>query len=138
MQMPLSALLPVAIHIDVLQRDGEIERATPHVIEVTSLAFQNILLIILSDRSSHLVSKYASVISIFTIVVHNVHFSVDENDKYKGEYSQMLYENYSEEEQSHVELLKLGGQTVIEEVITRVEETEKEVIEEKNFREQTL
>lgn len=46
----------------------------------------------------------------------------------------MMYEQFSEEEQSHVEVLRMGGQTVIEEVITRVEETEKEVVEEKNFR----
>ena len=44
----------------------------------------------------------------------------------------MTYERMSEEELSHVEVLKMGQQTVIEEVITRIHETEKEVIEEKN------
>jgi hypothetical protein len=45
----------------------------------------------------------------------------------------MTIEKVSEEEHSQVEVHKSNRQTVIEEVITRVEETEKEVIEEKSM-----
>ena len=48
------------------------------------------------------------------------------------DYSSMTIEKVSEEEHSQVEVHKSTRQTVIEEVITRVEETEKEVIEEKS------
>ena len=46
------------------------------------------------------------------------------------DYAYMTVEKVSEEELSQVEVIKTGSQTVIEEVITRVEETEREVIEE--------
>jgi hypothetical protein len=48
------------------------------------------------------------------------------------DYASMTFEKVSEEEHSQVEVLKSNRQTVIEEVITRFEETEKEVIEEKS------
>ena len=48
-----------------------------------------------------------------------------------NKYSSMTIERVSEEETSQVQLARTPNQTVIEEVITRVEETEKEVIEEK-------
>ena len=51
------------------------------------------------------------------------------------DYQSMTIEKVSEEEHSHVEVLKSGRQTVFEERITRVEETEREVIEEKSIRE---
>ena len=44
----------------------------------------------------------------------------------------MTIEKLSEEEHSQVEVHSSGRQTIIEEVITRVEESEKEVIEEKS------
>lgn len=44
----------------------------------------------------------------------------------------MTIEKVSEEEHSQVEVLKSGRQTIIEEVITRVEESEREEIEEKS------
>ena len=47
----------------------------------------------------------------------------------------MTIEKVSEEEHSQVEVHKTGRQTVFEERITRVEETEREVIEEKSIRE---
>ena len=43
----------------------------------------------------------------------------------------MTIERVSEQETSQVQLARTDKQTVIEEVITRVEESEKEVIEEK-------
>lgn len=43
----------------------------------------------------------------------------------------MTIEKLSEEEHSQVEVLKSGRQTIIEEVITRVEESQREVFEEK-------
>lgn len=49
------------------------------------------------------------------------------------DYSSMTIEKVSEEEHSQVEVLKTGYQTIIEEVITRVEESEREEIEEKSF-----
>jgi len=51
------------------------------------------------------------------------------------DYQSMTIEKVSEEEHSQVEVLKSGRQTVFEERITRVEETEREVIEEKSIRE---
>jgi len=53
------------------------------------------------------------------------------------DYHSMMIEKVSEEEHSQVEVLKTGRQTVFEERITRVEETEREVIEEKAIRELT-
>jgi len=50
------------------------------------------------------------------------------------DYQSMTIEKVSEEEHSQVEVLKTGRQTVFEERITRVEETEREVIEEKAIR----
>jgi len=50
------------------------------------------------------------------------------------DFQSMTIEKLSEEEHSHVEVLKTGRQTVFEERITRVEETEREVIEEKSIR----
>ena len=49
------------------------------------------------------------------------------------DYSYVTVEKVSEEEMSQVEVVKTGSQTVIEEVITRVEETEREVIEEQSI-----
>ena len=49
----------------------------------------------------------------------------------------MVYEKVSEEETTQVQMSRSSKATVIEEVITRVEETEKEVIEEKLFRKYT-
>jgi len=43
----------------------------------------------------------------------------------------MTIEKLSEEEHSQVEVLKDGRRTIIEEIITRVEESEREIIEEK-------
>ena len=51
------------------------------------------------------------------------------------DYRSMTIEKVSEEERSEVEVVKTGRQTVFEERITRVEETEREVIEEKSIRE---
>ena len=53
------------------------------------------------------------------------------------DYRSMTIEKVSEEERSEVEVVKTGRQTVFEERITRVEETEREVIEEKSIRELT-
>ena len=53
------------------------------------------------------------------------------------DYQSMTIEKVSEEEHSQVEVHKAGRQTVFEERITRVEETEREVIEEKSIREFT-
>ena len=53
------------------------------------------------------------------------------------DYQSMTIEKVSEEEHSQVEVHKAGRQTVFEERITRVEETEREVIEEKSIRELT-
>jgi len=50
------------------------------------------------------------------------------------DYQSMTIEKVSEEEHSQVEVHKTGRQTVFEERITRVEETEREVIEEKSIR----
>lgn len=49
------------------------------------------------------------------------------------EFTGMTTEKLSEEEFSQVELIKSSRQTIIEEVITRIEESEKEVIEEKTI-----
>ena len=46
-------------------------------------------------------------------------------------------ERLSEQELLQVEMIKSGRQTIIEEVITRINETEKEVFEEKQQREST-
>ena len=54
------------------------------------------------------------------------------------EVSAMTVEKVSEEELSHVEVIKCGRQTVIEEVITRMEETETEIIEEKPVGKKTM
>jgi len=43
----------------------------------------------------------------------------------------MSVEKITEEEHSQVEVIKAGRSTIIEEVITHIEETEKEVFEEK-------
>jgi len=51
------------------------------------------------------------------------------------DYQSMTIEKVSEEEHSQFEVHKAGRQTVFEERITRVEETEREVIEEKSIRE---
>jgi len=54
------------------------------------------------------------------------------------DYQSMTIEKVSEEEHSQMEVHKTGRQTVFEERITRVEETEREVIEEKSIREFTV
>ena len=43
----------------------------------------------------------------------------------------MSVEKITEEEHSQVEVIKAGRSTIIEEVITHIEDTEKEVFEEK-------
>ena len=53
----------------------------------------------------------------------------------RGFRSMLVSEKMSEQEMSQVQMASADKQRVIEEVITRVEETEKEVIEEKLFRE---
>ena len=53
------------------------------------------------------------------------------------DYQSMTIEKVSEEEHSQVEVHKAGRQTVFEERITRVEETEREIVEEKSIRELT-
>lgn len=58
--------------------------------------------------------------------------SVDPSSGSAKDYSSMTIEKLSEEEHSQVEVLKSGRQTIIEEVITRVEESEREEIEEKS------
>ena len=54
-------------------------------------------------------------------------FSVDANTR--RAFGSMVYEKVSEEETTQVQMSRSSKATVIEEVITRVEETEKEVIE---------
>ena len=76
-------------------------------------------------------------------MLHNVDYRtmyliccVGEVDRGSGsakDYQSMTMEKVYEEEHSQIELMRSGRQTVIEEVITRVEETEKEVIEEKTI-----
>lgn len=46
-------------------------------------------------------------------------------------FSSLMVERISEEEHTQVEIQKYGRQTVIEEIITRIKENEKEIIEEK-------
>ena len=48
-------------------------------------------------------------------------------------FTEMTTEKLSEEEFSQIEVIKSNRQTIIEEVITRIEESEKEVIEEKTI-----
>ena len=60
------------------------------------------------------------------------YISVEKGKGAYSDYTSMTIERTSEEELSQVEVLKAGRQTVIEEIITRVEETEKEVVEEKS------
>ena len=50
------------------------------------------------------------------------------------DFTPMTIERLSEEELSQVEVIKTGRSTIIEEVITRIEESEKEIIEEKAIR----
>jgi len=64
---------------------------------------------------------------MYLCVVWSVEGSTDD-------YQSMTIEKVSEEEHSQVEVHKAGRQTVFEERITRVEETEREVIEEKSIR----
>ena len=61
--------------------------------------------------------------------------SVDQQGGEKGDYSSLTIERVSEQETTQVQLARSGNQAVIEEVITRVEESEREVIEEKGQRE---
>lgn len=49
------------------------------------------------------------------------------------EFSAMTTERLSAEEMSQVEIIKSGRQTIIEEIITRIDESEKEVFEEKHI-----
>ena len=63
---------------------------------------------------------------------------VDSVEGASDDYRSMTIEKVSEEEHSEVEVVKAGRQTVFEERITRVEETEREVIEEKSIRESAV
>ena len=56
---------------------------------------------------------------------------MDPNSSSAKDYASMSIEKLSEEEHSQVEVLRSGRQTIIEEVITRVEESEREIFEEK-------
>ena len=73
-------------------------------------------------------------------MVTNLAFSrlpVDDHDTGKRDYTSMVIEKSSDTETSQVQIVRSERQTVIEEVIPRVEETEKETIEEKLFRKLT-
>ena len=49
----------------------------------------------------------------------------------EADFSSLTVERISESEHSQVEMQKYGRQTIIEEIITRIEENEREIIEEK-------
>ena len=89
-------------------------------------------------KKIHLVHGVAGhVTCIIHSLIHpfrmsNISISVDRGGRGDKDFNALTIEKVTEEELSQVEVLKSGRATVIEEVITRVEETEKEVIEEKS------
>lgn len=58
-------------------------------------------------------------------------FPVDKLSDKEADFSSLTVERISESEHSQVEMQKYGRQTIIEEIITRIEENEREIIEEK-------